>query len=95
MELHQVIKKILITEKSNMDREAANKYHFEVNRKANKVEIGSAVEKLFKVKVADVRVLHVLGKKKRTGKVTGQKSSWKKAIVTLAAGSRIEIAEGV
>ncbi|KAF0158628.1 MAG: 50S ribosomal protein L23 [Smithellaceae bacterium] len=95
MELHQIIKKILITEKSNMDREAANKYHFEVNRKANKVEIGNAVEKLFKVKVADVRVLHVLGKKKRTGKVTGQKSSWKKAIVTLAAGSRIEIAEGV
>jgi large subunit ribosomal protein L23 len=95
MELHQIIKKILITEKSNIDREAANKYHFEVNRKANKVEIGNAVEKLFKVKVADVRVLHVLGKKKRTGKVTGQKSSWKKAIVTLAAGSRIEIAEGV
>jgi large subunit ribosomal protein L23 len=95
MELHQIIKKILITEKSNMDREAANKYHFEVNRKANKVEIGNAVEKLFKVKVADVRVLHVLGKKKRTGKVTGQKSSWQNAIVTLAAGSRIEIAEGV
>ena len=95
MELHQIIKKILITEKSNIDREAANKYHFEVNRKANKIEIGNAVEKLFKVKVADVRVLHVLGKKKRTGKVTGQKSSWKKAIVTLAAGSRIEIAEGV
>ncbi len=95
MELHQIIKKILVTEKSNIDREAANKYHFEVNRKANKVEIGSAVEKLFKVKVADVHVLHVLGKRKRTGKVTGQKSSWKKAIVTLAAGSRIEIAEGV
>ena len=95
MEIHQIIKKILITEKSNIDREAANKYHFEVNRKANKIEIGNAVEKLFKVKVADVRVLHVLGKKKRTGKVTGQKSSWKKAIVTLAAGSRIEIAEGV
>jgi large subunit ribosomal protein L23 len=95
MEIHQIIKKILITEKSNVDREAANKYHFEVNRKANKVEIGDAVEKLFKVKVADVRVLHVLGKKKRTGKVTGQKSSWKKAVVTLAAGSRIEIAEGV
>jgi len=95
MELHQIIKKILITEKSNIDREAANKYHFEVNRKANKVEIGNAVEKLFKVKVTDVRVFHVLGKKKRTGKVMGQKSSWKKAIVTLAEGSRIEVAEGV
>ncbi|HOX15681.1 MAG TPA: 50S ribosomal protein L23 [Smithellaceae bacterium] len=95
MELHQIIKKILITEKSNLDRETANKYHFEVNRKANKVEIGNAVEKLFKVKVTDVRVFHVLGKKKRMGKVMGQKSSWKKAIVTLAEGSRIEVAEGV
>ncbi len=95
MELHQIIRKILITEKSNLDRETANKYHFEVNRKANKVEIGNAVEKLFKVKVTDVRVVHVLGKKKRMGKVMGQKSSWKKAIVTLAEGSRIEVAEGV
>jgi large subunit ribosomal protein L23 len=95
MEMHQVIKKILITEKSNLDREVSNKYHFEVDRKANKVEITSAVEKLFKVKVMDVRVLHVLGKKKRTGRVMGQKSSWKKAIVTLTAGNRIEILEGV
>ncbi|HOG13383.1 MAG: 50S ribosomal protein L23 [Smithellaceae bacterium] len=95
MELHQVIKKILLTEKSNLDREAANKYHFEVDRRANKVEIGQAVEKLFKVKVTQVRVIQVLGKKKRMGRVTGQKSSWKKAIVTLAQGSRIEVAEGV
>lgn len=95
MELHQVIKKILLTEKSNLDREAANKYHFEVDRRANKVEIGQAVEKLFKVKVTQVRVIQVLGKKKRMGRVTGQKSSWKKAIVTLAEGSRIEVAEGV
>jgi len=95
MELHQVIRKILLTEKSNLDREAANKYHFEVDRRANKVEIGQAVEKLFKVKVTQVRVIQVLGKKKRMGRVTGQKSSWKKAIVTLAQGSRIEVAEGV
>ncbi|MHB8137221.1 MAG: 50S ribosomal protein L23 [Smithellaceae bacterium] len=95
MELYQVIKKILITEKSNIDREAANKYHFEVDRRANKVEIGSAVEKLFKVTVTDVRVFNVLGKKKRMGKVIGQKSTWKKAVVTLAKGSRIEVAEGV
>jgi large subunit ribosomal protein L23 len=95
MENHQVIKKILITEKSNIEREASNKYHFQVDTKANKVEIGRAVEKLFKVKVTDVRVLHVLGKKKRMGRVVGQKSSWKKAIVTLAEGSRIEVAEGI
>ncbi|MDD4091110.1 MAG: 50S ribosomal protein L23 [Smithellaceae bacterium] len=95
MELHQVIRKILLTEKSNLDREAANKYHFEVDRRANKVEIGQAVEKLFKVKVTEVRVIHVLGKKKRMGRVMGKKSDWKKAIVTLAEGSRIEVAEGV
>jgi large subunit ribosomal protein L23 len=95
MELHKIIKKIIITEKSNIDREVSNKYHFEVDRKANKVEIGNAVEKLFKVKVTDVRAFHVLGKQKRMGKVMGQKSSWKKAIVTLAKGSRIEVAEGV
>ena len=95
MELHQVIRKMLLTEKRNLDREAANKYHFEVDRRANKVEIGQAVEKLFKVKVTEVRVIHVLGKKKRMGRVMGKKSDWKKAIVTLAEGSRIEVAEGV
>jgi large subunit ribosomal protein L23 len=95
MEVHQIIKKILVTEKSTAAREKSNKYFFEVDRKANKMEISKAVEKLFKVKVADVRVLHVLGKKKKLGRIIGKKSSWKKAIVTLAAGSRIEIAESV
>jgi large subunit ribosomal protein L23 len=95
MEIHQIIKKIVITEKSTTARDESNKYFFEVDRKANKVEISKAVEKLFKVKVADVRVINVLGKKKRLGRTVGQKSSWKKAIVTLAAGNRIEIAEGV
>lgn len=95
MEVHQIIKKILVTEKSTAAREKSNKYFFEVDRKANKMEISKAVEKLFKVKVADVHVLHVLGKKKRLGRIIGKKSSWKKAIVTLVAGSRIEIAESV
>ncbi len=95
MEVHQIIKKLLVTEKSTLARDESNKYIFEVDRKANKVEIGQAVEKLFKVKVVDVRVMNVLGKKKRTGRVMGQKSSWKKAIVTLTAGNRIEIFEGV
>jgi large subunit ribosomal protein L23 len=95
MEVHQIIRKLLVTEKSTVARDESNKYVFEVDRKANKVEISRAVEKLFKVKVVDVHVMHVLGKKKRTGKVMGQKSSWKKAIVTLTAGNHIEIAEGV
>ncbi|HNZ31147.1 MAG TPA: 50S ribosomal protein L23 [Smithellaceae bacterium] len=95
METYQVIKRILITEKSTIAREESNKYFFEVDRRANKVEIGKAVEKLFNVKVVDVSVMQVLGKKKRMGRLIGQKRSWKKAIVTLVAGNRIEIAEGV
>ncbi|HDS05647.1 MAG TPA: 50S ribosomal protein L23 [Deltaproteobacteria bacterium] len=94
MEVHQVIKRLLITEKSTIQREEANKYFFEVDRRANKMEIEKAVEKLFNVKVADVRVMQVLGKKTRRGRITGQKRSWKKAIVTLVAGNRIEITEG-
>ena len=95
MEVYQIIRKLLVTEKSTVARDESNKYIFEVDRKANKVEIGRAVEKLFKVKVLDVHVMHVLGKKKRTGKVMGQKNSWKKAIVTLPAGNRIEISESL
>jgi large subunit ribosomal protein L23 len=95
MEVNRIIRKLLVTEKSTLAREESNKYIFEVDRKANKVEIGKAVEKLFKVKVVDVRVMHVLGKKKRMGRIMGQRNSWKKAIVTLPAGSRIEILEGI
>jgi large subunit ribosomal protein L23 len=95
MELHQVIKKALITEKSTVARDAANQYNFEIHRGANKIEVGRAVEKLFKVKVLSVRVMNVCGKKKRTGKIVGTRRSWKKAIVTLAPGNRIEAMEGV
>jgi len=95
MEINRIIKRMVVTEKSTAARDEANKYFFEVDRKANKVEIKSAVEKLFKVKVVEVHVMHVLGKKKRMGRTIGQKSSWKKAVVTLAAGSSIQFAEGV
>jgi large subunit ribosomal protein L23 len=95
MELHQIIKKALITEKSTVARDAVNQYNFEVDRYANKIEVLRAVEKLFKVKVLNVRVMNVPGKKKRTGKIIGERRSWKKAIVTLAPGNRIEAMEGV
>lgn len=95
MELYHIVKKALITEKSTLAREEANKYVFEVDRRANKIEIVKAIEKLFKVKVLDVHVMNVTGKKKRLGRVVGQKRSWKKAVVTLAPGNRIEIYEGV
>ena len=94
MELYQIIKKTLITEKSTIARDAANQYNFEVHVRSNRIEVGRAVEKIFKVKVLNVRVMNVRGKKKRSGKVMGERSSWKKAVVTLAPGSRIEIGEG-
>ena len=95
MEQHRIIKKYLVTEKSTVSKDEGNKYTFQVDRGANKIEIGMAVEGLFKVKVLDVHVMNVLGKKKKVGKVTGQKSHWKKAIVTLAKDNRIEIIKGV
>jgi large subunit ribosomal protein L23 len=94
METYQIIKRPLVTEKTTLAKEA-NKYHFEVDRRANKIEIGRAVEKLFKVKVVNVRTMNMLGKKKRVGRVLGRKRDWKKAIVTLAPGSSIEIFDKV
>jgi large subunit ribosomal protein L23 len=93
VELHQIIGKVLITEKSTVARDAANQYNFEVHTGANKIEVGRAVEKLFKVKVLSVRVMNVRGKKKRTGKTVGERRCWKKAVVTLAPGNRIEAME--
>ena len=95
MEMHRVIKKYLVTEKTTASKEQGNKYTFQVDRDANKIEVGRAVASLFKVKVLDVHIMNVLGKKKRVGKVVGEKSSWKKAIVTVAKDNRIEIIEGV
>ena len=95
MNLYSVIRKPLITEKSTLSRDERNQYIFEVDKRANKIEITHAVEKIFKVKVLNVRTLNVTGKKKRVGKTLGQKSDWKKAIVTLAEGNTIEMFEKV
>jgi Ribosomal protein L23 len=95
MDIYHIIRRALITEKSTSARDERNKYILEVDRRANKIEVATAVEKLFKVKVLDVHVMNVTGKKKRVGRILGEKRSWKKAVVTLAPGSRIEIHEGV
>ncbi|MCX5847455.1 MAG: 50S ribosomal protein L23 [Deltaproteobacteria bacterium] len=95
MDMYHIIRRALITEKSTIAKDESNKYIFEVDRRANKIEIAKALEKLFKVKVLDVHVMNVTGKKKRVGRILGEKRSWKKAVVTLAPGSRIEIHEGV
>jgi large subunit ribosomal protein L23 len=93
-ELYHVIKRPLITEKSNRQKESQNQYAFEVDRKANKVEIKRAVEQLFKVKVKRVTVAKMHGKVKRLGRNVGRRPDWKKAVVCLKEGSRIEFFEG-
>ncbi|MBO5100018.1 MAG: 50S ribosomal protein L23 [Treponema sp.] len=72
----------VITEKSSMDMQEG-KYTFEVNKKATKVDIANAVEKLFEVKVLKVNTITVKGKTKRMGRYEGKTSDWKKAIVTI------------
>ncbi len=72
----------VITEKSNEELQAG-KYTFEVNKKATKVDIARAVEKLFEVKVLNVNTMTVKGKNKRVGRYEGKTSDWKKAIVTI------------
>lgn len=88
---YSIIKKPRITEKSTAITEATNAYSFEVDRDANKVEIRQAVEKLFKVKVSKVRTIMVKGKPKRVKQNWAITPDWKKAIVTLAAGEKIDV----
>lgn len=90
---HDIIRKPIISERSMevlFDREGneIKKYSFEVPQSANKVEIKKAVEEIFGVKVADVNTMNVTGKLKRMGKFEGRRASYKKAIVTLAKGSK-------
>ncbi|MBU2621369.1 MAG: 50S ribosomal protein L23 [Proteobacteria bacterium] len=92
---YDVIKRPLITEKSTIQKESANQLTFEVDRKANRVEIKKAVEEIFKVKVAGVRTIQVMGKFKRRGRILGKRNDYKKAIVRLMPGERIEFFEGV
>jgi len=93
-EPQKIIRRPLVTEKSTRQKEDARQYAFEVRRDANKIEIQSAVERLFKVKVLQVRTSNVLGKIKRLGRRYGKRPDWKKAIVTLREGDRIDFFEG-
>jgi large subunit ribosomal protein L23 len=95
MDIYQVIKKPLITEKGNLQKEQLNKISLKVDKRANKVEIRKAVETLFKTEVLDVQTLNVRGKKRRIGRNVGKRPDWKKAVVTLAPGKTIEFFEGV
>ena len=94
MNQHQIIIRPLITEK-NTNLMPLGKYCFEVDRSANKMQIKQAVEAIFSVKVTNVHTMNVRGKLRRRGMKYGYTADWKKAIVTLAEGSRIELFEGV
>jgi large subunit ribosomal protein L23 len=94
MHLYEVLRRPLITEKST-DLQTRNKYAFEIAEGANKPLVRQAVEKAFKVRVSGVNVVTVPGKTRRVGRRQVQTRSWKKAIVTLQAGDKIEFFEGV
>lgn len=94
MKTHMVLRRPLITEKSTAKQGEVNQYFFEVDKKATKHDVRNAVEDIFNVTVVSVRTLNVHGKRKRVGKNVGMTSDWKKAVVTIKEGERIEILEG-
>lgn len=87
---HDIINALIRTEKS-VRFEKEDKYFFHVAPNANKIQIGQAVEEIYKVKVASVRVMNVPGKLRRVRVAFGRTSPWKKAIVTLQPGHKIEV----
>ena len=91
---YDVIRRPLITEKANLDKERNQAYHFENPVTVDRQEVKEAVEKVFGVKVETVRTMIVRGKRKRMGRFAGQRPDWKKAIVTLKSGHKIDIFEG-
>jgi large subunit ribosomal protein L23 len=95
MELQHIIRRPIITEKSTIEREQDNIVTFDVDPRATKLEIKSAVEKLFSVGVLSVRTSRVRGKLRRSGRYAGYRPNWKKARVKLREGDSIEFFEGV
>jgi large subunit ribosomal protein L23 len=93
MDAREILRKPLLTEKATVARETSNEYAFEVDARANKLQIKQAVESLFDVKVLKVRTISMKGKVKRLGIHQGRRSHWKKALVTLAEGETIELYE--
>jgi large subunit ribosomal protein L23 len=89
-----VIKSPLVTEKLDKAREKFRQYSFVVDRQATKHDVVRAVQELFKVNVEGVRTLIIRGKIKRVGKSIGKRPNFKKAIVTLKEGDKIELFEG-
>ncbi len=92
---YEIIKRPLITEKTSIQKELFNKVTFEVDRRANRIEIKQEIETVFNVRVSSVKTMQITGKTKQRGRITGKRRDWKKAIVTLMPGERIDFFEGV
>lgn len=95
MNLHDVIRRPIVTEKSTIAREDRNVVTFAVDPRANKHQIRDAVQELFRVQVLSVHTMRMPRKSRRLGRFVGRKPEWKKAIVRLAEGQTIEFFEGV
>ena len=91
MDPHNIILRPRISEKGMAHVEGRNQYSFEVAKGANKIEIAKAVSELFNVKVVNVQTMNQKGKSRRLGWVQGRTPAWKKAIVRLAEGERIDL----
>ncbi len=92
---YDMIIKPIITEKTTIQKDESGQVSFSVNPRANRIEIKRAIEKVFNVKVASVRTLNIKGKVKRRGRILGKRKDYKKAVVTLMPGERIDFFEGV
>lgn len=94
MNPYDIVKRPLITEKTSIQKEDYNQMTFEVDRNANRVEIKRAIENIFNVNVSTVRTMQVKGKTKQRGRIVGKRRNWKKAVVKLMPGERIDFFEG-
>tara|TARA_B100001146_G_C15943400_1_gene332330 strand:- start:105 stop:392 length:288 start_codon:yes stop_codon:yes gene_type:complete len=94
MHIFEVLRRPLVTEKSQIMQDGYNKYAFEIDSRANKAQVKSAVEESFGVKVTEVNIMTVKGKSKRYGRRLSQRPSWKKAVVSLGGNDKIQIFEG-
>lgn len=89
MNLYEIIRRPVVTEKASIKKESERTLCFEVPVRANKSQIRAAVEKIFKVKVEDVRTVNMPGKLRRRGRFSGYRPDWKKAYVKLKAGQKV------
>jgi large subunit ribosomal protein L23 len=92
---YDIIKRPLNTEKTTLQKELFNQVSFEVDRNASRVDIKNAVETIFNTRVQSVRTMQVKGKTTQRGRIRGKRRDWKKAVVRLMPGQRIDFFEGV